>query len=109
MTYINSFIQDLKVLFTIALILLLPCAGMAETYTGVTLEGTSTLTGFPSYYWPMERNLLPSASSDTYIGTVTHAGTNRTRINENGLIEAVGANVARFEEVGGPPGGADRE
>ena len=92
----------------VALLITLPFWGWVGSYAwgatleGVTLSGVTVNPNMPSWWWPLEKDLVSTSSSDTYIGTVTHAGTNRTRVNpDTGLIEAVGANVARFESVGG--------
>lgn len=54
----------------------------------------------PYWWWQLDDTITSSLGGLT--GTFTHAGTNRTRVNPaTGLIEAVGANVARFENVGG--------
>ena len=54
----------------------------------------------PQYWWPLEDSM--DSTTGALVGTFTHAGTNRTQVNPtSGLIEAVGANVGRFENVGG--------
>jgi hypothetical protein len=89
-----------KLLITIAILLFAVPAWGAEI-TGATLTGvTISPSSLASWSWPLEDSLAPTAGST--VGTETHAGTARTRVNpDTGLIEAVGANVARFEEVGG--------
>ena len=92
-----------KLILFITLFLLMCGVAWGGEITGATLTGvTVNPTYMPSYWWPLESDLIPVSGSSTYIGTVTHAGTSRTRVNPtSGLIEAVGANVARFENVGG--------
>jgi hypothetical protein len=64
-------------------------------FTMNTPDGITT-----GWHWPLGSSLDPGVGSPA--GTITYSGTNRTRVNPiSGLIEAVGANVARFENVGG--------
>ncbi|MBT7082098.1 MAG: hypothetical protein HN929_11665, partial [Chloroflexi bacterium] len=63
------------------------------------IDGVS-IKGDNSHWWALDDTLAAKAGGIT--GTVTHVGTSRTRVNpDTGLIEAVPANVARFENVGG--------
>ncbi len=78
---------------------------MCGNTNGATLEGV-TLTGVtvneiaPCNYWPLERDLADRTGN--ILGTVAHAGTNRTYVDPvTGLVTAIGANLPRFEEVGG--------
>jgi hypothetical protein len=53
----------------------------------------------PVNYWKLDSNLAQTNGSIS--GSITYAGTNRTRFNPTtSYIESVGANVGRFEKVG---------
>lgn len=70
------------------------------TLEGVTLTGVISNPPAPVNFWDLSKDLIDRTGNID--GTETHAGTNRTRINPStGEPEAVGANVARFESVGG--------
>ena len=90
-----------KTILFITLFLLMGGVGQAGEITGATLTGvTVSPSSLPAWSWPLETSLEPTTGAIS--GTETHAGTNRTRVNPNtALIETIGANLPRFEEVGG--------
>lgn len=54
----------------------------------------------PKYWWKLDDTI--DSITGALAGTFTYAGTNRTRVNpSSGLIETIGADTARFEDVGG--------
>ncbi len=71
----------------------------SATLEGVTVIGGSVNISAPVHYWPLAGDLIDRTGTTT--GSTTHAGTNRTYRNDSNEPIAIGANVPRFELVGG--------
>jgi hypothetical protein len=85
--------------YLLYLLILIPSTTFGWGITTTMGIGTS----LPGWSWSLESSLVPTTGS--IVGIETYAGTNRTRVNpDTGFVESVGANVARFEEVGGYKG-----
>ncbi|KKL73574.1 hypothetical protein LCGC14_2073520 [marine sediment metagenome] len=91
--------KKLITFLTLGLLLIAGPLGSA-TLEGVSITGVSVNISTPVHHWPLAGDLIDRTGTTT--GSTTFAGTNRTYVDSvTGLVTTAGANVPRFESVGG--------